>query len=160
MTDTRSSSGPSVRLGRETGAGLFLLLLAAAGVIGSLSLTFGQLSGVGPGLMPRVAALIVGGFGLILLVQGLASGSEPLEPWSLRGVLLVLGAIVTFAATIRPLGLAFAGPVAIIMASLADPDTRAREIVPFAAVLTACSIALFKYALRLPIPLAPPLLGY
>ena len=92
--------------------------------------------------------------------MGLTSGGERLEPWSLRGTLLVLGAIAAFAATIRPLGLVVAGPLAVIMAALADPSTRLKEIIPFAIILSLACIGLFKYALRLPIPLAPLLLGY
>jgi putative tricarboxylic transport membrane protein len=159
------SSRPSAgdrkeRFGLEFGAGLFLVLIAAIGVFGSLNLAFGQMSGIGPGFMPRVTALIVGAFGIFLIVQSLLMGSQPLEPWSVRGIVLVLGAIVAFGYMIRPFGLAVAGPVAILIAAMADPATRPREIIPFAILLTLASVALFKYMLRLPIPLAPPLLGY
>ncbi len=156
----RAGSRPTVRFGREFGAGLFLMLLAAGGLLGSWSLNFGQLSGVGPGLMPQVTAVLLGCIGLVVMVQGILARSEPLEAWSFRGTLLVLGAIAVFAATIRPVGLAFAAPAAMLIASLADPTTRVREIIPFAIILPALCIVLFKYILRLPIPLAPPLLGY
>ena len=83
-----------------------------------------------------------------------------LEAWSVRGPLFLLGAVVVFAATVRPLGLAFAGPLAVILASLADRDTKLKEVVPFALLLSAACILLFKYALRQPIPVAPLVLGY
>lgn len=162
MTDTPPATAIRARplWNREVGAGLFLLLLAGIGIYGSLSLAFGQLSGVGPGLMPRVTAVLVGGFGILLILQGLTLGAEPMEPWSLRGLVLVIGAIAVFGFIVRPLGLAVAGPVTLILASLADPSTRAREIIPFAIVLSAACVLLFKFMLRLPIPLCPPLLGY
>lgn len=149
-----------VLFGREFAGGVFLILLAVGGFFGAWSLNFGQLSGVGPGLMPKVTAILLGVLGIVMVLQALIARGEPLEAWSWRGTILVLGAICVFAATIRPFGLAFAGPVAMLMASLADPSTRLREIIPFAIILPALSIGLFKYALRLPIPLAPPLLGY
>ena len=155
-----SAGGRKSRVGREFGAGVFLIAVAVVGVVGSLSLSFGQMSGIGPGLMPRITALIVGAFGIFLIAQSLLLGSTQLEPWSVRGIVLVLGGVVAFGYMIRPFGLAFAGPAAIIIAALADPATRLREIVPFAVVLTLASIGLFKFMLRLPIPLAPPLLGY
>ena len=65
-----------------------------------------------------------------------------------------------FSASVRPLGLAIAGPLALILAAMADPETRLKEIIPFSIVLTAVCILLFKYMLRQPIPLAPFLLGY
>jgi hypothetical protein len=85
----------------------------------------------------------------------------------------VLGAVLLFAATIRgatlsfaglsltipPLGLAVAGPLAVIFSSLADRETRLVEILPFAVAITAASIFLFKYLLRLPIPVYVPGLG-
>ncbi len=160
MADNREPEWRLERIGQDVGGGIFLIFVAVAAFVGSWSLSFGQLSGVGPGLMPRVTAILVALIGVAMIVQSLLVGSEPLARWSVRGPLFVLGAILVFALTIRPLGLAFAGPAAMLLASLADPTTRMREIVPFAIILPALCILMFKYALRLPIPLAPPLLGY
>lgn len=145
---------------QDVGAGLFLLALSAVGLLASLSLRFTLRSGVGPGLMPRATSLILAAFGLLLIVQGLTSLGPRLEAWSLRGMVFLFGAVALFAATVRPLGLAVAGPLAIVIAALADRDTRLKEIIPFALLLTAAAILLFKFALRQPIPLLPPLLGY
>lgn len=152
--DRNSPSGRR-RLNRDTAGGLFLLAVSALALTGSWSLAFGRLSSIGPGLMPRSTALVVGAFGVALVVQGATRLGDRLEAWSLRGILLVLGAVAFFALTIRPLGLAVAGPVAVVLASLADPGTRLREVVPFAVVLTAASAVLFKLLLRQPIPVAP-----
>ncbi len=160
--DANGQSGPArgSRLNREVGAGLFLLALAAVGFVGAYPLKFGQMTGIGPGLMPKSTAVLVAAFGLLLLVQGLTSLGDRLEAWSLRGILFVLGGVVAFAATVRPLGLVVAGPLAIIISSFADKSTRLIEVVIFAVVMTAASIALFKFMLRQPIPLAPFILGY
>lgn len=151
----RSAPAARVRLNRDTAGGLFLVAFAALALAGSSSLAFGRLSSIGPGLMPRSTALVVGAFGLALVVQGLTRLGDRLEAWSLRGMFFVLGAIAFFAAAVRPLGLAVAGPVAVVLASLADPATRLREVVPFALILTGASIVLFKLLLRQPIPVAP-----
>lgn len=145
---------------QDVGAGGLLIALAGIAYLASQSLRFTLQSGVGPGLMPRATAVILGAFGLLLVVQGLTTLGPRLEAWSLRGMLFLFGAVALFAATVRPLGLAFAGPLAIIVAALADRSTRLREILPFALILSAASILLFKYALRQPIPLAPLVLGY
>ncbi len=145
---------------QDVGAGLFLIAVAVIGVLASSSLRLTLPSGVGPGLMPRATSMILGGFGLLFVVQGLTTLGPRLEAWSLRGMVFLLGAVTMFAASVRPLGLAVAGPLALIIAALADPETKLREIVPFAIALTAICIVLFKYLLRQPIPLAPFLLGY
>ena len=163
-----------IRSPHDLAGGLFLLGLAAVGFIGAFNLPFGQLSGIGSGLMPKVVAVLVAAFGLLLVAQGLVLDGDRLERWHLRGPVFVLGAVLLFASTIRgatlslgdhmlaipPLGLAVAGPLAVIFSSLADRETRLIEIVPFAVGITAASIGLFKYLLRLPIPVFPPGWGY
>jgi Tripartite tricarboxylate transporter TctB family len=159
------------------GAGVFLLgfaLIAFAGASGwfpgGSDLKFGQLRGIGPGLMPKVMAAMLGAFGLLLIVQSFITRGDVLERWAIRGPLFVLGAVLLFAATIRgveffgvkfpALGLAVSGPLAVIFSGLADKDTRWGELIIYAVVITTLCAGLFKFALRLPIPLAPWLLGY
>lgn len=164
MTDTgaQKDTGRALARGinREFGAGLFLLAIAAAGYFAAGGLRLSLPSGVGPGLMPVATALIVGAFGILLMAQGLTSLGDRLDSWSIRGLFFLLGAVVFFGATIRTCGLSVAGPVAIVFGALADKDTRFKEIIPFALVLTAGCIVLFKVLLRQPIPIAPFLLGY
>jgi Tripartite tricarboxylate transporter TctB family len=162
MTDQRATAPdrPGRGISLDVAAGIFLIVLAGLGYVGSLNLDFGQMRGIGPGLMPKVSAALVGAFGILIVVQGLISKGDRMEPWSWRGIVFVLGAVLVFAATVRSLGLAFAGPLAVIISSLADRDTRAIEVVLFAIGLTALCVGMFKYALRLPIPLAPLILGY
>jgi hypothetical protein len=162
-----------IRSPHDLTGGLFLLGLAAVGFIGAFNLPFGTLQGIGSGLMPKVVAVLVAAFGVLLVAQGLVLDGDRLERWHLRGPVFVLGAVLLFAATIRgatlyfaghsltipPLGLAIAGPLAVIFSSLADRQTRLIEIVPFAVAVTAAAIILFKYLLRLPIPVYLPGLG-
>jgi hypothetical protein len=61
---------------------------------------------------------------------------------------------------VRPLGLVVAGPLAIVIGAFASDEVRWKETLLFGAVMTLFCIGLFKFALGLPIPLAPWLLGY
>ena len=135
--------------------GLFLLALAATGYIGAFELPVGHLSGIGSGLLPKTVATLVALFGVALLLQSLVVGGDRLERFAVRGPIFVLGAVLVFAMTIRPLGLVVAGPLAVLVSSLADRDTRPVEIVIFAALMTLACIGLFKLLLRLPIPVFP-----
>jgi hypothetical protein len=65
-----------------------------------------------------------------------------------------------FGLAIRPLGLAAAGPLLVVVGALASEETRWLEVILFAAGMTAFCVVLFKYLLSLPIPLAPWLIGY
>jgi putative tricarboxylic transport membrane protein len=159
-TESRAANASArlVKSSLDFGGGLFLLAVAAVGYIGAFNLPFGQLSGIGSGLLPKTVSVLVALFGLLLVLQGLFSHGDRLEQWAVRGPVFVLGAVLVFAATIRPWGLIVAGPLAIIISSLADKETRPIEIVLFATVMTAACIGLFKILLRLPIPVFPP--GY
>ena len=145
---------------RDVAAGLFMVAVAGVAFWAASELPFGESSGIGPGLMPKGVALLIGLFGLLILGIGLTGDRVPLERFSLRGPLFVLGSVVMFAATIRTLGLAFAGPLCVIVAAMADKDSRVVEVLLFAVVTTVFCVGLFKYLLRLPVPLAPMLLGY
>jgi putative tricarboxylic transport membrane protein len=110
---------------------------------------------LGPGSLPRGAAGIIVLIGVIVTVAGLRTDDDAPPRWRLRGPLFLLGAVVLFALTVRTLGLAVATPAAILFGSLASPETRPVEILVFAVLLTAFCIGLFRYALGLPIPIAP-----
>jgi hypothetical protein len=160
----------------DLAGGLFLLGLAALGLAGGFNLPFGTLSGIGSGLMPRVVAVLVGTFGVVLIVQALIWNGDRLEKWHLRGPVFVLGAVLVFAMVIRgstlsfggfagipvlttvkvpALGLVVAGPLAVMVSSFADAGTRPREIAVFAVVMTLLCGLLFKELLNLPIPFDP-----
>jgi putative tricarboxylic transport membrane protein len=118
------------------------------------------LSGVGPGMLPRGLALLLGALGTLLLATAVIERGPLLETWSLRGPLLILGAMVAFGLAIRPLGLVVAGPLAVVIGACASDEVRWSETLVLGVLMTAACIGLFKLALGLPIPLAPWLIGY
>jgi Tripartite tricarboxylate transporter TctB family len=142
----------------DFGGGLFMLAIAGVGYIGGFSLPLGHLSGIGSGLLPKSVAALVALLGFVMVLQGLFTQGDRLEAMGIRGPVFVLGSVLVFAASIRPLGLAIAGPLAVIVSALGDKDTRPVEILVFAVIMTAACIGLFKILLRLPIPIFPP--GY
>ncbi len=150
----------ATRFNREICAGLFLIVMAAIGYFGAFSLDTGSMSGVGSGLMPKYISLLLALFGAFLIFLGVTRVDEPIEGFSFRGAIFIVGAIVAFAATVRPLGLLVAGPLSMLISSAADPDTKPTEIAIFTLFMTAGCVALFKFLLNLPIPLMPPLLVY
>ena len=156
--DTRdvSPGGPPrrriVRAPRNLAAGLGLLAVAAVALQATARLDAGRLRAMGPGMVPRSVAVVVGLSGLLLAAASLLQDGPPLTRWRLRGPVLVSLAILGFAATIRSVGLVVAGPLVVIVGGAAAPDFRWKELVAFAVVVTAACVALFRYALGLPIP--------
>jgi putative tricarboxylic transport membrane protein len=141
-----------IRSPRDFLAGTSLVALALFALWGTADLDAGTRRSMGPAMMPRVVALAVGAVGVVLAVASVVKRGDALGRWSWRGPLFVSLAIVAFALTIRTVGLAVAGPLVVVISGAASPETRPRELVIFAAVITAFCIALFRYALSLPVP--------
>jgi Tripartite tricarboxylate transporter TctB family len=153
-SDRAQSSSP-IRSPVDFAGGLFLIAIAAIGYLGAFTLPFGQLSGIGSGLLPKVVAVLVAAFGVALLLQSFVASSDRLEAWAVRGSIMVLGSVLVFAFTIRTFGLVVAGPLCFIVAALADRDTRPVEVVVSAIVATIACGFLFKEVVSLPIPFDP-----
>lgn len=141
-----------IRSPRDFAAGASLVALALFALWASSPLEVGSRRAMGPGMLPYYVALAVGAAGLLLVVLSLFGRGAALGRWPLRGPLLVSLAIVAFALTIRTVGLALAGPLVVIVSGAASPESRPKELLVFAIVITAFCIGLFKYALGLPIP--------
>ena len=117
--------------------------------------------GMGPGTLPKSLAVLLGLLGALLAASSFFEKEGlRLQRWSLRGPLFILGALVVFGIAVRPLGLSVAGPLAIGVAAFASDEVRWGETLLFGLLMTAFCIGLFKFALGLPIPLAPWLVGY
>jgi len=140
--------------------GLAVIAVAAFAFWLARNLPTGAAGGMGPGTLPKGLALLLGGLGVVLLLNSFFEKGEGLARWSIRGPLFVLGALVVFGLAVRPLGLVVAGPLAIAAAAFASSEVRWRETLIFGGLMTVFCIGLFKFALGLPIPLAPWLVGY
>lgn len=142
-----------VRAPRELAAGASLVALAALALWSGSELATGSLRAMGPGLLPKAVAVLVGVAGLGIAVGGLVREGEPLGRWPWRGPLFVSLAVLAFAVSIRTVGLALAGPLVYVIGGVASPEGRLRELVIAGLVLTALCVALFRFALGLPIPI-------
>jgi putative tricarboxylic transport membrane protein len=149
-----------IRAPQEFTAGIFLLVLAVLAFWQGFDLSLGTMRQLGPGMLPRILMFAVGFCGLVILIRSFFYDGAALEGWSLRGPLFVLGAVVVFGLTVRPLGLAVAGPLVIIIGSFGSHETRLVESAIFGVVMTGFCVVLFKFVLSLPIPVAPWLIGF
>jgi len=134
-------------------AGLALLAIASIAFVGARDLGSGRFYAVGPALLPRAVATLLGILGVGLLLGSFLKDGEPLGRWPVRGPLFIFLAVAAFALTIRTVGLAVAGPLVAMISGAASPETRPRELILFALLVTALSIGLFRYVLNLPIPI-------
>lgn len=154
MTDqTHPAAGQGrVLLSQDRAAGLTLIAVSGFALWASSDLATGTLRFIGPGLMPKLLAALVGVTGIILLVLSFLRPSQPMPAIPLRGPVCVLAGILAFALTVQTLGFAVAAPLLALLAGLADRDMRWLELLGFAAFMTIGCILVFKVGLNLPIP--------
>jgi len=107
------------------------------------------------GIVVAVAGLAAGVAVERVAVGGLVAKGPSIEPYKMRGVILITASILVFAACIRPLGLVIASFCCMMTCAAAAEDIKWRESILWAAVLTAFCSVLFPYGLNLPFQLWP-----
>src|SRR5262245_30732340 len=121
------------RVSRDLNAGACLLGIAAVATWQGSGLELGTLRQMGPGMVPRVLAVLVGVCGGVLGARALIAPPPPppetappaLRVWrALRAPLYLVLAAVVFGVSVRPLGLVVAAPLSILVSTLASPETR------------------------------------
>jgi putative tricarboxylic transport membrane protein len=154
---------------RDLSAAACLLGIAAVATWQGSGLELGTLRQMGPGMLPRVLAVLVGACGGAIGVRSLLAPQQKPAPASgaargiwpaLRAPVYLMLAATAFGLSVRPLGLVIAAPLAIFVSTLASPETRRLESLWFAFGMTAFCVVLFRRMLGLSIPVAPWLIGY
>jgi putative tricarboxylic transport membrane protein len=109
----------------------------------------------GAGTAPRMFAGLLLGLGFAVMVLGLVTEGAHLAHYAWRGPLFVSLAILSFAITIRPLGLVVSAFASFMISALGTAETRWRETIIVGICLTIGCSLLFPYALGLPLQLFP-----
>jgi hypothetical protein len=109
----------------------------------------------GPGTAPRLFAGLLLLLGAGVTITGLLLPGVGLERYHLRGPFFVTLAILSFAGTIRPLGLIISAFASFMIAALGSPEQRWVQTLIVGIAITAFCSFLFPYMLGLPFQLKP-----
>ncbi|MFH1344869.1 MAG: tripartite tricarboxylate transporter TctB family protein [Pseudomonadota bacterium] len=109
----------------------------------------------GAGTAPRMFAVLLLGLGIAITIVGLVRDGEHITTYAWRGPLFVSLAILSFAASIRPMGLIFSAFTSFLIAAMGTPETKWKQTVIVAICLTTFCSLLFPYALGLPLQMWP-----
>ncbi len=146
---------------KDIASGIVFIVLGGAFAYAATGYDFGTLLRMGPGFFPIVLGLTLVALGVGILAQGLRGRGDPVGigviAW--RGLVLILGAIVFFGATVRGLGLAPVVFVTSFVTALASVENTVSRAAVIAAALTAFCILIFSVALGVAVPLIGPWLG-
>jgi putative tricarboxylic transport membrane protein len=119
----------------------------------ALLLPLGTVSRMGPGYFPLVLAVILGGLGIMVIVNSLRFEGGRVSRFEWRGFILVTAAIIAFGATINRFG--FIPAVVVSVGMCIKSSTRFRPVTAIAltAFLLAFCWVVFIWGLGLPVRL-------
>ncbi|KEP69292.1 hypothetical protein DL1_04370 [Thioclava dalianensis] len=130
------------------GIGLFVSLYAVD------HYEIGSLRRMGPGFFPAVLGGVLACLGVVIALPALVRQGPAIRiAW--KECLAVLGAILVFAAGLDRLGLALVTLISVLIASVAAPDRRIGWRIVLALTVTALSVAVFSFGLKMTVPLWP-----
>jgi putative tricarboxylic transport membrane protein len=135
--------------------GVALMAVAAFALWASSDLQGMHGFSFGAGTAPRMFAVLLLGLGAAITLMGLLTDGEHITVYAWRGPLFVSLAIISFAVTIRPLGLVISAFASFIISALGTPETKWKETIIVGICLTVGCSLLFPYALGLPLQLFP-----
>ncbi|MGO4906790.1 tripartite tricarboxylate transporter TctB family protein [Pseudorhodobacter sp. W20_MBD10_FR17] len=114
----------------------------------------GTLRRMGPGFFPALLGGVLAVLGLVIALPAWARGAAPVHiVW--KDAAAVLAAILVFAAGLERGGLVLVTASAVLIASIAAPDRRIGWRFVLAAVVTALSVLIFHFGLRMTVPMWP-----
>jgi hypothetical protein len=143
-------------------SGLMFVVVGIAFAWGATEYSFGSSARPGPGYFPFGLGVIMAALGGIITFKALVievEGADPIGPWPLKQLFIILGAVVLFGFAVPKLGLIVTLPLLIIVSSFASGEFRWLEVVINSVVLTLLSWGVFLKGLSLTIPMWPTFLG-
>lgn len=134
--------------------GLSLTALGVFAAVFAQRYEFGDLNRMGAGFFPVVLGILLAVLGLMIAVPAFFRAGPAIQVrWKSFG--LVMASIVAFALTLKILGLILATALAVILASMADEDTRWKGRLMIAAGVALLTYLVFGLGLGMVLPIWP-----
>ena len=146
---------PAVRRAlKDILAGSIFIALGGAFALGALAYNIGTPLRMGPGYVPLVLGGMLVALGAAIIIKGFIAGEgEEIGFVDVRAVVLIVAAVLFFGITVRGLGVIGALFGATLLAALARSRTSWVMAIVIASGITALSVVVFIFALRLRLPL-------
>ena len=134
--------------------GLFITALGLFFVIYAQRYNMGTLNRMGPAYFPVALGGVLAFLGLLIAVPAwFRAGAGPDVSW--KTLVIVIGSVVLFGATLQILGLMLATMLTIVVASLADNDITWRERAILIVTVPPIIYLIFIFGLGMTVPVWP-----
>jgi hypothetical protein len=149
----------SIKSPKDFWCGLLLVAIAAIFAIGLIGLPIGTAFRMGPGYFPMLLTILLALLGLAVLTNGVRIEGPPVTAIPLRALLLTALPIVFFGLTLRGLGLVPSLTITVFATTFASRNWRVGSAVSTTLILVVACVAIFAFALGLPLSLFGPWVG-
>jgi hypothetical protein len=136
-------------------AGALMVGLGALGLWAGRDLTFGSAAMMGAGYLPDVICGLLIAIGGFVLIKSVSKSYEPISASNVKPLLILVAAIGGFAVMAETLGFIVSTIWLLVIGSLADQESRWKEIAISSLVLTAFGALVFIYGLGVQMPILP-----
>src|SRR5262245_21003044 len=143
---------------RDFLAGAVFVAIGVLAVVVARDYPFGTAMRMGSGYFPSVLGGILILLGAWVIVRGLRSGEKVKGEWGWKPLACVALAFVLFGLLMPRLGLVPALAAAILASAFGGREFRWKEALLLAALMSAVSVVLLLYVLKMPYPLIGGLL--
>ena len=134
--------------------GLFLTALGLFFVIYAQRYSMGTLNRMGPAYFPVALGSVLAFLGLLIAVPAwFRAGVGPEVSW--KTLIIVIGSVVLFGATLQTMGLIFACMTTLLVGSLADNDITWRERAILMVTVPPIIYFIFIFGLGMTVPVWP-----
>lgn len=127
----------------------------ALGLWAGRDLTLGSASAMGPGYLPRIVCWLLIVIGAVVGGLGAFRDREDIAKPRLRPLVIILAAVVGFAFVAEFFGFVAAAVWLLLVGSIADQDSKLREVILLTAGLTAFGALVFIVGLGVQMPIWP-----
>jgi hypothetical protein len=122
-------------------------------VVAARDYAMGTAMRMGPGYFPAVLGGILVLLGAWVAARGIRSGEKVKGDWGLKPLLLVVLAIVLFGLLMSRFGLVPALVAVFVVSAAAGREFRWKEVLMLTAVMSAFTVFVLLYVLKIPYPL-------
>ncbi len=129
--------------------------LGALGLWAGRDLRFGTGAAMGPGFLPDVLCGMLIAIGGYVLLKAFAKPSEAIGESNIKPLVILVVAIAGFAFLAEGFGFVVSTIWLLVIGSLADQDSRWKEIAISALLLTVFGAFVFIYGLGVQMPMLP-----
>lgn len=136
-------------------AGALMVGLGALGLWAGRDLTFGSAAMMGAGYLPDVICGLLIAIGGFVLIKSVSKNYEPISASNVKPLLILMAAIGGFAVMAETLGFIVSTIWLLVIGSLADQESRWKEIAISSIVLTAFGALVFICGLGVQMPILP-----